>query len=91
MEVIKTENLCKNFGELEVLKDCSLTINQGEVVCIIGPSGAGKSTYLRSLNHLEKITSGKVWVNDVLLDNRIDGVNQIKMPSSIQAAGCRPY
>ena len=80
MEVIKTENLCKNFGELEVLKDCSLTINQGEVVCIIGPSGAGKSTYLRSLNHLEKITSGKVWVNDVLLDNRIDGVNQIKMP-----------
>ena len=45
MEVIKTENLCKNFGELEVLKDCSLTINQGEVVCIIGPSGAGKSTY----------------------------------------------
>ena len=80
MEVIKTENLCKNFGELEGLKDCSLTLQQGAVVCIIGPSGAGKSTYLRSLNHLEKITAGKVWVNDVLVENRIDGVNQIKMP-----------
>ena len=55
MEIIKTEHICKNFGELEVLKDCSLSVNQGEVVCIIGPSGAGKSTFLRSLNHLEKI------------------------------------
>lgn len=80
MEAIKTENLCKNFGDLKVLKDCSLTIQQGEVVCIIGPSGAGKSTYLRSLNHLEKITSGKVYINNVLLDDRIHGANQIKMP-----------
>lgn len=80
MEVIKTENICKNFDKLEVLKDCSLSVEQGEVVCIIGPSGAGKSTYLRSLNHLEKITSGKVWINGKLLDDRIAGVNQIKMP-----------
>jgi ABC-type polar amino acid transport system ATPase subunit len=54
MSMIRTENLCKNFGSLKVLKDYSLTIEQGEVVCLIGPSGAGKSTYLRSLNYLEK-------------------------------------
>jgi polar amino acid transport system ATP-binding protein len=81
MEVIKTEKLCKDFGQLKVLKDCSLTVNTGEVVRIIGPSGAGKSTFLRSLNHLEKVTNGKVWINGVLLDDRKDGVNQIKMPA----------
>jgi len=79
MFMIKTENLCKDFGELKVLKNCSLSVEQGEVVCLIGPSGAGKSTFLRSLNHLEKITSGKLWVEGVLLDDRIDSVNQIKM------------
>ena len=61
MNIIKTENLCKDFGELKVLKNCPLEVAQGEVVCIIGPSGAGKSTFLRSLNRLEKITSGKGW------------------------------
>ncbi len=80
MEIIKTEQVCKSFGDLEVLKNCNLSVKKGEVVCIIGPSGAGKSTYLRSLNHLEKITSGKVWINGTLLDDRIHGVNQIKMP-----------
>ena len=79
MFMIKTENLCKDFGELKVLKNCSLSVEQGEVVCLIGPSGAGKSTFLRSLNHLETITSGKIWVEDVLLDDRINSVNQIKM------------
>lgn len=79
MSMIKTEDLCKDFGELKVLKNCSLSVEQGEVVCLIGPSGAGKSTFLRSLNHLEKITSGKIWVEEKLLDDRKDSVNQIKM------------
>ena len=81
MSMIRTEKLCKDFGDLKVLKDCSLTIHQGEVVCLIGPSGAGKSTFLRSLNHLEKITSGKLWVEEKLLDDRREGINQIKMTS----------
>lgn len=79
MSMIKTEKLCKDFGDLKVLKDCSLTVEQGEVVCLIGPSGAGKSTYLRSLNHLETITNGKLWVEDKLLDDRVNGLNQIKI------------
>lgn len=81
MSMIKTENLCKDFGDLKVLKNCSLTIEQGEVVCLIGPSGAGKSTYLRSLNHLETITSGKLWVEDKLLDDRENGINKVKITS----------
>ncbi len=79
MSMIRTENLCKDFGDLKVLKNCSLTIEQGEVVCLIGPSGAGKSTYLRSLNHLETITSGRLWVEDKLLDDRENGVNKVKI------------
>lgn len=81
MSMIKTENLCKNFGDLTVLKNCSLTIEQGEVVCLIGPSGAGKSTYLRSLNHLEAINDGKLWIMDTLVDDRHNGHNKISIPS----------
>ena len=63
--ILKTEHLRKTFGSLEVLKDINLEVKKGEVICIIGPSGAGKSTYLRSLNQLEKITSGKIFIKDV--------------------------
>ena len=58
--MIKVENLSKNFQGMEVLKDISVTINKGDVVCVIGPSGSGKSTFLRCLNMLEKPTSGKI-------------------------------
>lgn len=66
MSVIRTEDLCKNFGSLEVLKNVNLTVNSGEVVVIIGPSGAGKSTLLRSLNTLETISSGKIFIENKL-------------------------
>lgn len=60
--MIKVEHLVKNFGTLEVLKDLTVTIEQGQVVAIIGPSGSGKSTFLRCLNLLEKPTSGRIWI-----------------------------
>lgn len=81
MSMIKTENLCKNFGDTKVLKNCSLTIEKGEVVCLIGPSGAGKSTYLRSLNHLETINDGKLWIMDTLVDDRHNSHNKISLPA----------
>jgi len=68
--IIRTEHLYKSFGSLEVLKDINLSVKKGEVICIIGPSGAGKSTYLRSLNQLEKITSGKIFIKDELFLHR---------------------
>jgi arginine/lysine/histidine transport system ATP-binding protein len=61
--VIKVEGLTKNFGNLEVLKGISTTIQEGEVVAIIGPSGSGKSTFLRCLNLLEKPTGGHIYIN----------------------------
>lgn len=58
--LLSVENLMKNYGDLEVLKDISMDIQEGEVICIIGPSGSGKSTFLRCLNQLEIPTSGKI-------------------------------
>ena len=86
MSIIKTENICKSFGSVEVLKNVSLTVEPGEVVVIIGPSGAGKSTYLRSLNHLEKPTSGKIWIDDKLIEDRVNGHNQVKLLHKERAA-----
>ncbi len=79
MPMIKVENVCKSFGPLEVLKNINLEVQKGEVVCIIGPSGSGKSTLLRSLNHLERITSGRVYIEDNLTDERVDGKDQLKI------------
>ena len=62
--ILRTENLKKNFGKLEVLKGISTSIVKGEVVSIIGPSGGGKSTFLRCLNLLEEPTDGKVYFKE---------------------------
>ena len=58
--MIRVENLSKSFQGLSVLKDINVTINKGDVVCVIGPSGSGKSTFLRCLNMLEKPNGGKI-------------------------------
>ena len=58
---IHVSHLKKNFDKLEVLKDISVDIYEGEVVVILGPSGSGKSTFLRCLNRLEDIQMAKWW------------------------------
>ena len=62
MEMIKTVDLHKSFGQLQVLKGVNQTIQKGEAVSIIGPSGGGKSTFLRCLNLLEKPDSGQIFL-----------------------------
>ena len=66
--MIKLENVSKSFGDLEVLKDISLQINDHEIYGIIGQSGAGKSTLLRCINGLEDYQSGTISVDDVTVD-----------------------
>ena len=51
-------DVCKHYGQVQVLRDVCLEVKQGSVVCIIGPSGAGKSTLLRCMNHLERPDAG---------------------------------
>ena len=58
--LIQVQNLSKQFGEVQVLKDMSVDIHKGDVVFVVGPSGSGKSTFLRCLNRLEEPTSGKI-------------------------------
>ena len=57
---IKIDHLSKNFGDLEVLRDINIDVQEGEVICIIGPSGSGKSTMLRCINQLETPTGGRI-------------------------------
>jgi polar amino acid transport system ATP-binding protein len=65
--IVKAEKVNKFFGSLHALKDVSLEVRQNETVVIIGPSGSGKSTLLRCINHLEKINSGRIYVNGHLI------------------------
>jgi polar amino acid transport system ATP-binding protein len=67
--VIRTEYLCKSFGHLDVLKNISTEILQGEVVAILGPSGSGKSTFLRCLNLLEQPSKGRIYFHDLEISN----------------------
>ncbi|MCD7818129.1 MAG: amino acid ABC transporter ATP-binding protein [Lachnospiraceae bacterium] len=62
--MIRLENVNKYFGELHVLKDINLEVEEGEKLVIIGPSGSGKSTTVRCMNFLETPTSGHVYIND---------------------------
>ncbi len=69
---LEIKNLKKSFGNLEVIKDLSLTAKKGEVICIIGTSGSGKSTLLRCVNLLETPDSGEVYVNGELIKMKKD-------------------
>lgn len=65
--MIEANQVWKSFGRLDVLKGIDLTVPRGSVTCLIGPSGSGKSTLLRCVNHLEKITAGRLYVDGQLI------------------------
>lgn len=85
--MIEYKNIHKSFGKLEVLKGIDLSVDKGEVVCVIGPSGSGKSTLLRCLNHLERISLGEIYVDGELIDSN-DGKHQLKLPHKKMAEVC---
>ncbi len=76
--IIHVSHLKKSFKQLEVLKDVSLDVQEGEVVVIIGPSGSGKSTFLRCLNRLEEASGGEIVIDGVdITDSRTD-INKVR-------------
>lgn len=75
---VKVEKLRKCFGDLEVLKDISTEIYEGEVVVILGPSGSGKSTFLRCLNRLEEATAGDIYIDGVHISDKKVSINKVR-------------
>ena len=75
---IHVTNLKKNFGKLEVLKDISVDVQEGEVVVLLGPSGRGKSTLLRCLNQLETATSGKIIIDGHDVTDKHTDINKVR-------------
>ncbi len=75
---IHVSHLKKNFGHLEVIKDISTDIYEGEVVVILGPSGSGKSTFLRCINRLEEPTGGEIIVDGQVITDKKADLNKIR-------------
>ena len=78
MPKVLVRGLKKQYGDNVVLKSIDLTIQPGEVVCVIGPSGSGKSTMLRCLNRMEEINGGKVFVDGVDITDPKEDINKIR-------------
>ena len=81
--MIEIKNLSKNFGDLHVLNDISVSVKQGEVIAIIGPSGGGKSTFLRCINRLEEPTGGQISVDGKNILDKNSDINKIRQRISM--------
>lgn len=75
---IHVSHLKKNFGKLEVLKDVTTDVYEGEVVVLLGPSGCGKSTFLRCINRLEDITAGEMLVDGNRMNDKKIDINKAR-------------
>jgi ABC-type polar amino acid transport system ATPase subunit len=85
-EMLTVQGVSKQYGPLEVLRDVSLTVARGEVVCVVGPSGGGKSTLMRCINHLEVVDRGTITLDGDLVGYQQRGraLHQVK-----QSVVCR--
>jgi len=75
---VRIEDAHKSFGEVQALRGVSLEVRSGEVVLVIGPSGSGKSTMLRSVNRLERVTSGRIWIDGDEVTNPRSDIRKIR-------------
>ena len=78
MAMIKFDNVEKYYGKFHALKNINLEFEKGEVVVVIGPSGSGKSTMLRCINGLETISSGRLLINDIDLQDKKTKLTEVR-------------
>lgn len=78
MKMIEMKNVSKWYGTFQVLKDCSVSIDKGEVVVVCGPSGSGKSTLIKTINALEPIQKGEIWVNGTAVHDPKTNLPQLR-------------
>jgi polar amino acid transport system ATP-binding protein len=76
--MVRAVNVSKSFGDHRVLAGITMEISRGEIVCIIGPSGSGKTTFLRCINHLEQVSSGRILVDGELIGYRDNGDGRMR-------------
>ena len=92
MSVISAKNIVKSFGKLEVIKDVSMELQEGEVVAIIGPSGSGKSTFLRSLINLETVDNGSITIDgQTVVENGVSTAFYRYSPLILQKSRGKPF
>ena len=88
-EMIRLENLSKSFAGLEVIKNISFTLSEGEVLSIIGPSGSGKSTMLRIITQLERADNGTLSVDGMTMFRSVDGKAVYSKPEELRKIGLK--
>ncbi|PHM29846.1 amino acid ABC transporter ATP-binding protein [Xenorhabdus budapestensis] len=79
--MISLKNVSKWYGQFQVLNDCSTEVTKGEVVVVCGPSGSGKSTLIKTVNGLEAVQQGEIWVNGTKLNDK--GTNLAQLRSKV--------
>jgi polar amino acid transport system ATP-binding protein len=76
--IIRIRQARKRFGQVQALQGVDLDVGRGEVIFIVGPSGSGKSTLLRSINRLEMLTSGEIWIEDVCVTGAHTDIRKVR-------------
>jgi len=89
LPMVDARDVHKSFHHNEVLRGVSMQVRRGEVVCIIGPSGSGKTTFLRCINHLEKINGGRIYIEGHLIGYREEPDGRIVEDSERSTARLR--
>ncbi|MEX0447840.1 amino acid ABC transporter ATP-binding protein [Xenorhabdus sp. SGI246] len=76
--MISLKNVSKWYGQFQVLNDCSTEVKKGEVVVVCGPSGSGKSTLIKTVNGLEAVQQGEIWVNGTKVNDKGTNLAQLR-------------